>query len=207
MIALIGIILLIGIVKKNAIMMIDFALEASATRAAAERGDLQACLLRFRPIMMTTLAALLGARCRWRSAQRHGRGAAAAARHHHRRRPAGEPGADAVHDAGDLPGLRLAARFRATAGQEPVPSGSGRSAMNCPAPFIGGRSPPRCSPSVRRCSGMRGVSFLPVASLPQGRFADHQRLGLVARGEPRDDGLAVAAPLERSSGASPASPR
>jgi multidrug efflux pump len=61
-IALIGIVLLIGIVKKNAIMMIDFAL-------AAERKDgmkpedaiYQACLLRFRPIMMTTMAALLGA--------------------------------------------------------------------------------------------------------------------------------------------------
>src|SRR5262249_21456557 len=60
-VALIGIILLIGIVKKNAIMMIDFALEA-------ERGEgkppveaiYEACLLRFRPIMMTTMAALLG---------------------------------------------------------------------------------------------------------------------------------------------------
>jgi multidrug efflux pump len=61
-IALIGIILLIGIVKKNAIMMIDFAL-------AAERNDgknpkeaiFQACILRFRPILMTTMAALFGA--------------------------------------------------------------------------------------------------------------------------------------------------
>ena len=61
-VALIGIILLIGIVKKNAILMIDFAL-------AAERGEgkspkdaiFQACLLRFRPILMTTMAALLGA--------------------------------------------------------------------------------------------------------------------------------------------------
>ena len=61
MIALIGIILLIGIVKKNAIMMIDFALEAE--RKEASRRDeaiYQACLLRFRPIMMTTMAALLG---------------------------------------------------------------------------------------------------------------------------------------------------
>ncbi len=61
-IALIGIILLIGIVKKNAIMMIDFALEAE--RQAGKRpidAIYQACLLRFRPIMMTTMAALLGA--------------------------------------------------------------------------------------------------------------------------------------------------
>jgi multidrug efflux pump len=61
-IALIGIILLIGIVKKNAIMMIDFALEAEREQGQSP-GDAiyQACLLRFRPIMMTTMAALLGA--------------------------------------------------------------------------------------------------------------------------------------------------
>src|SRR5438093_6434828 len=61
-IALIGIILLIGIVKKNAIMMIDFALEAER-RQGQSPGDAiyQACLLRFRPIMMTTMAALLAA--------------------------------------------------------------------------------------------------------------------------------------------------
>ncbi len=60
-IALIGIILLIGIVKKNAIMMIDFALEAEREGGMApEEAIYQACLLRFRPIMMTTMAALLG---------------------------------------------------------------------------------------------------------------------------------------------------
>ena len=60
-IALIGIILLIGIVKKNAIMMIDFALEAERDHGMEpEEAIYQACLLRFRPIMMTTLAALLG---------------------------------------------------------------------------------------------------------------------------------------------------
>ena len=61
MIALIGIILLIGIVKKNAIMMIDFALEAERKEGKPpEEAIYQACLLRFRPIMMTTMAALLG---------------------------------------------------------------------------------------------------------------------------------------------------
>jgi multidrug efflux pump len=61
-IALIGVILLIGIVKKNAIMMIDFAIHAERTQGLAPREAIyQACLLRFRPIMMTTLAALLGA--------------------------------------------------------------------------------------------------------------------------------------------------
>jgi multidrug efflux pump len=60
--ALIGVILLIGIVKKNAIMLIDFALEAERTRGLSSREAIhEACLLRFRPIMMTTMAALLGA--------------------------------------------------------------------------------------------------------------------------------------------------
>ena len=61
-IAIIGIVLLIGIVKKNAIMMIDFALEAQRDEGLGARDAIyQACLLRFRPILMTTLAALLGA--------------------------------------------------------------------------------------------------------------------------------------------------
>ena len=61
-IGIIGIILLIGIVKKNAIMMIDFALDAEREEGKPPREAIhQACLLRFRPIMMTTMAALLGA--------------------------------------------------------------------------------------------------------------------------------------------------
>jgi HAE1 family hydrophobic/amphiphilic exporter-1 len=60
-IALIGIILLIGIVKKNAIMLIDFALEAERNQGMSpEESIYQACVLRFRPILMTTMAALLG---------------------------------------------------------------------------------------------------------------------------------------------------
>jgi multidrug efflux pump len=62
LVALIGIVLLMGIVKKNAIMMIDFALEAERTRGLNPRESIvEAALLRFRPIMMTTLAALFGA--------------------------------------------------------------------------------------------------------------------------------------------------
>ncbi|MBX3622438.1 MAG: efflux RND transporter permease subunit [Rhizobacter sp.] len=62
LIATIGILLLIGIVKKNAIMMIDFALDAQrSTGESAEAAIREACVLRFRPIMMTTLAALMGA--------------------------------------------------------------------------------------------------------------------------------------------------
>jgi len=61
-IAFIAVILLIGIVKKNAIMMIDVALDAERTRGLATRDAIfEACSLRFRPIMMTTMAALLGA--------------------------------------------------------------------------------------------------------------------------------------------------
>src|SRR5690606_12383490 len=62
MIAIIGIILLIGIVKKNAIMMIDFALDAERDRGLNPRAAIfEASLLRFRPILMTTMAAMLGA--------------------------------------------------------------------------------------------------------------------------------------------------
>ena len=62
LVALVGVVLLMGIVKKNAIMMIDFAIEAERTRGLSPREAItEACLLRFRPIMMTTAAALLGA--------------------------------------------------------------------------------------------------------------------------------------------------
>ena len=61
-IAFIGVVLLIGIVKKNAIMMIDFALDAQRNQGLDSHDAIfQACLLRFRPIMMTTMAAMLGA--------------------------------------------------------------------------------------------------------------------------------------------------
>jgi multidrug efflux pump len=62
LIAFIGILLLVGIVKKNAIMMVDFALEAERVDGMSPReAILKACTLRFRPIMMTTLAAIFGA--------------------------------------------------------------------------------------------------------------------------------------------------
>ncbi|MDM7914007.1 MAG: efflux RND transporter permease subunit, partial [Candidatus Eisenbacteria bacterium] len=59
--AFVGVIMLVGLVKKNGIMMIDFALDAQrAERCTAEQAILEACLVRFRPIMMTTMAALMG---------------------------------------------------------------------------------------------------------------------------------------------------
>jgi multidrug efflux pump subunit AcrB len=61
-VSFIGIILLMGIVKKNAIMMIDFALDAERTEGLSpEDAIYKACIIRFRPIMMTTMAAMLGA--------------------------------------------------------------------------------------------------------------------------------------------------
>src|SRR3979411_2750369 len=59
-IALIGIVMLVGIVKKNAIMMIDFAIERRRVGLSADAAIREACLLRFRPIMMTTFAAIFG---------------------------------------------------------------------------------------------------------------------------------------------------
>jgi multidrug efflux pump subunit AcrB len=60
-IAIIGVIMLVGIVKKNAIMMIDFAIDAQRNRGEPpERAIYQACILRFRPIMMTTMSAIMG---------------------------------------------------------------------------------------------------------------------------------------------------
>src|SRR5256714_4595231 len=62
LVSFIGIILLMGIVKKNAILMIDFALETEReSKASPEEAIYRACLVRFRPIMMTTLAAMFGA--------------------------------------------------------------------------------------------------------------------------------------------------
>ena len=102
LIALIGIILLIGIVKKNGIMMVDFAISAERDEhLEPEAAIRKAALLRFRPIMMTTMAA--HARRRAADARhRHRIGNPPAARLRHGRRPDRQPGADAVHDAGGL---------------------------------------------------------------------------------------------------------
>ncbi len=102
-VALIGVVLLMGIVKKNAIMMIDFALELDREGLSTEEAIVKAARLRFRPIMMTTLAALLGA---LPLALSHGPGsehAYSAGRLHHRR-PAAVATAHALYDAGHLCG-------------------------------------------------------------------------------------------------------
>ena len=109
-VAIIGIILLIGIVKKNGIMMVDFALEAERKESKnATDAIYQASLLRFRPIMMTTMAALLSG-----IPLAFGSGIGSELR-----KPLGvamvggllvQPGADAVHHAGDLHLLRQPGR-------------------------------------------------------------------------------------------------
>ena len=137
-VALIGIILLIGIVTKNGIMMVDFALDAERTQGKnSTEAIYEACLLRFRPILMTTMAALL-AGLPLALGTRHRLGAAPAAGHRHGRRIAAEPGADALHHAGDLhllrsPGAALRGAI-SSARSEPAPHrGTG---MNISAPFI-----------------------------------------------------------------------
>ena len=109
MYAFVGIIMLVGIVKKNAIMMIDFAIEAQRKEGMApEEAIYEAGIVRFRPIMMTTMAALMGS---LPIAIGFGAGGerAHAARPGGGRRPAAVAGADALHHAGDLPLLRAAA--------------------------------------------------------------------------------------------------
>ena len=105
-ISIIGIILLIGIVKKNAIMMIDFALVAEREHGKTTTDAIfEACMLRFRPILMTTMAALFGALAAGLR-HRHRLGTPAAAGHHHRRRTDREPDADSLHHARRLSVLR-----------------------------------------------------------------------------------------------------
>ncbi len=106
-IAFIGIILLIGIVKKNGIMLVDFALDAERRRGLApEQAIFEACLERFRPILMTTHDGVAARRGAARRRHRPGIRAAPPARHHHHRRTFGLAGADPLHHAGDLSAAR-----------------------------------------------------------------------------------------------------
>ena len=100
-IGIIGIILLIGIVKKNGIMLVDFAISRERAGLPPREAVRQACLLRFRPITMTTMTALVE---RPAADVRHriGIGTAPATRLRHGRRAGAQPDPDIVHDAGDL---------------------------------------------------------------------------------------------------------
>ena len=205
-IALIGIILLIGIVKKNAIMMIDFALEAERERAASrpEEAIYQACLLRFRPIMMTTMAALLGA-------------LAAGAGHGTAPSCAGRSGITIVGGLHLQPVLTLyttpviyltfdrlapAIPARPTPSSHAIPRSAVATAgpvMNVSAPFIRRRSRPRCSPRRHRCSGC-GLPFPAGAPLPQVDFPTIQVSASLPGASPETMASSVATPLERQFG-------
>ena len=104
-IALIGLILLIGIVKKNAIMMIDVAIDGERARGSSlrKRRFDEASMLRLRPILMTTMAALLGA-LPMAISSRHRLGAPPSAGRHDHRRADRQPAAHPVHDPGAIRG-------------------------------------------------------------------------------------------------------
>ena len=154
--AFVGIIMLVGLVKKNGIMMVDFAIEAQRTGKTAQEAIHEACLVRFRPIMMTTMAALDGHPADRPRVRRRGRVAPAA-----RPRGGGRPPVLAVPDALRDPRLlrlvRAAADARRAAalrrrrrgrGARPVGRGAARRAL-------GGlrRAPPPFPPDDRRPSG------------------------------------------------------
>ena len=167
-IGIIGIILLIGIVKKNAIMMIDFALVAEREQGMSPRDAIyRASLLRFRPILMTTMAALLGA-LPLMLGTRHGLGTAPSARHHHRRRPDREPAADALHHARDLPVLRPpGAPRRAGAWSTAARPSAAGGAMNLSEPFIRRPVATTLLTVGVALAGILAYTKLPVSPLPQ----------------------------------------
>ena len=99
--AFVGVIMLVGLVKKNGIMMVDFAVEAQRQGKTPAEAIHEACLVRFRPIMMTTMAALVGTLPIALGLGRRRR-VAAAARPGGRRRPGRLAAADALHHAGLL---------------------------------------------------------------------------------------------------------
>ena len=202
-IGIIGIILLIGIVKKNAIMMIDFALDAERDEGKPPREAIyQACLLRFRPILMTTMAALLGA-LPLMLGHRHGLRTAPSARHRHRRRPDRQPGADAVHHAGDLSRLRPAGAAPArTPRVRRAAAGDGQESaahehLGALHPAAGRHDPAH----ARHRSGGRAAFFLlPVSPLPQVDFPTIPVSATLPGASPETMATSVAAPLERHLG-------
>ena len=207
-IGLIGIILLMGIVKKNAIMMIDFALEAERHQGmSAEDAIVQACLLRFRPIMMTTLAALVR-RVAARDRKRHRRRAAFSARHFHHRRLAAQPVADALHDARDLSRARPVEppdRAGGAGARTAEPAGRGRHRGDAVMASIS-------EPFIRRpvgttllaiglfLIGIVAYVFLPVAAVPNVDFPMIRVSASRPGADPSVMAATVAAPLERRLG-------
>ena len=211
-IALIGIILLIGIVEKNAIMMIDFALDAERKeKKEPEDAIFTAAKLRFRPILMTTLAALLAG---VPLALGSGIGSEL-------RRPLGiaivgglifSPAPDALHDAGHLPRVRparasrdgeegggagvCAKRAAAGAGRDP----GSMSASSISEPFI--RRPIATTLLTVAIALAGGIAYklLPVSPLPQVEFPTISVYANLPGASPETMASSVATPLERQFG-------
>ena len=194
-IALIGIILLIGIVKKNAIMMIDFALDAERKEGKPPTEAIyEACLLRFRPIMMTTMAALLGA-----LPLAVGSGVGSELRH-----PLGIAiigglilsqiltlyTTPVVYLAFD----RLARRFKASSPQTTAMSPGSR--MNLSEPFIQRPVATTLLTAGATLVGIVAFRFLPVAALPQVEFPTINVAAMLPGASPETMATSVAAPLE-----------
>ena len=190
----VGLIMLIGIVKKNAIMQIDFALEAERQHGKTPAEAIyEGCLIRFRPIMMTTMAALLGARAD-RARLRRGRRSAATARPGGRRRPDGLAAHHALSHAGrlHLPGddrSRRSVRFH----------GATRPRL-CRHEYL--RRIHQAADRHQPADGgdralRRGRLPLAAGQRPaERRLPDAPRHGAVAGRGSRDDGASVATPLE-----------